>query len=300
MRVGTLLAGLVFILVGLVLFLANLGYVSPEFIRQLLRFWPILLIIFGLGLFWGGKIPRFFAFMLVIIAIAGVLALAFLVPGPMPVPRGEVHTDLRVERENYPDLETGHLSLHFGGGRLFLNGKTEHWFAGNFRGPSETVPSYDVQNRKILLNFKERRVSLPARNMINIWHLHLSPDLKWDLEVESGAVDGELDLEGLPLQNIKIKVGAGNLTVRLGNNGEDVKGRVEAGASNLKIMVTEDTGFDIGYQGVLANTNLKELGWSEVDGRYRSPLYDRATSRVTLDFDMAVGNLNVEVIPVQR
>ncbi len=298
MRAGTLLLALSFILAGMVIFLSNLGYVSPEFVRQLFRFWPLILIIVGLSLFWGGIIPRFIAVILVVVLTAGVLVLAFVIPGPGP--QAGVQTDLRVEQGRYPGLETGRLSLHFGGGRLFVDGQTDHWFDGSFRGPSETIPSYNVEHQRLALSLRERRVSLPGRNIINVWNIHLSPSLAWDLDVESGAVDGELDLSGLPLDNLNIKVGAGNITVRLGDNGADVQMRVEAGAANMKILVPEDTGLDIRMNGVLANTNLRDLGWPQVNGRYRSPLYDRAMSRVKLDIDVAVGNFTVEVLPVQR
>lgn len=300
MRAGTLLAALFFILAGLVIFLANLGYVSPDFVRHLVRFWPLILIVIGISLFWGGTIPRFLAFFLVVIAVAGVLVSSLLITGPVPTPRDGVHTDLRVERDRHPGLETGRLNLHFGGGQLFLDGRTENWFEGSFRGPTGTTPSYSVRGDELVLNMRENRVSWPTRNIINIWHLHLSPDLDWDLSVESGAVDGELNLEGIPLQNVKIKVGAGNMEVRLGENGQDVSMRVEAGATNMKILVREDTALDMGVKGVLANTNLKELGWPQVDGRYRSPVYNGAVSTVTLDVEVAVGNFTVEVLPVQR
>ena len=298
MRAGTLLLALFFILAGVVIFLSNLGYVSTGFAQLLFRFWPVILIIIGISLFWGGTIPRPLAFVLVVVFAVGVLVLAFVIPGPGP--RAEVHTDLRVEQGRYPDLETGLLSLHFGGGRIFVDGKTDHWFAGNFRGSSLTDPSYTVEGQSLSLNLPEIRVSPLGRNVLNVWNMHLSPNLNWDLNVESGAVDGELDLEGIPLNNVTLKVGAGNMIVRLGENGEDVKMRVEAGAANMKIQVPEDTGLDIRMNGVLANTNLRDLNWPQVDGRYRSPLYDRATSRVKLDIDVAVGNFTVEVLPIQR
>lgn len=298
MRAGNLLLALFLIVAGMVIFLSNLGYASPDFVRQLFSFWPLILIIVGISLFWGGIIPRFIAAVLVIVFAVGVLALVFFIPGPGP--QAGVQADLRVEQEHYPGLETGRLSLHFGGGRLFVDGQTDHWFDGNFRGSSQTTPSFNVEQQRLAMNIRERRVSLPGRNIINIWHIHLSPDLNWDLVVESGAVDGVMDLSGIPLNDFSLKVGAGNMTVRLGDNGVNGKMLVEAGAANMKILVPEDTGLDIRMNGVLANTNLRQLGWPQVNGRYRSPLYDRATSYVKLDIDVAVGNFTVEVLPVQR
>ncbi|MEW5920013.1 MAG: DUF5668 domain-containing protein [Bacillota bacterium] len=300
MRSGTLLLALFLILAGVIIFITNLGYVSPEFSWQLFRLWPLILIIIGLSLFWGGIIPRPVAFSLVLVLVAGIVALALFFPGPGP--GAGVRSDLRITQERYPDLEEGFLSLRFGGGRLFLNIQTEHWFDGVFHGSTAAIPSYSTQGEKLTVRIRQgRNITVwPWQGRVNNWHINLSPDLLWDLELDSGAVDGELDLEGLPLNTVRIKLGAGNMTVRLGNNGEAVKMNVEAGAANLKIQVPEDTGLSIGMTGVLANSNLRELGWPQVEGRYRSPAYEKLSDRVNLDIEVAVGNFTVEVLPIQR
>lgn len=302
MRTGTLLLALFLILAGVMTFLANLGYISPQFGWQLSRMWPLVLIIIGLGLFWGGTIPRPLAFTLALVLVAGIIALALLFPGPGPRTGTGIRSDLRVTRERHPDLREGSLSLRFGGGRLFLDTRTSHWFDGNFESFSSTTPAYSTQREKLNVRLRQgQNINIwPGPGRANNWRISLSPDLRWDLDMESGAVDGELDLEGLPLSDVKLKLGAGNLTVRLGNNGDGVKMRVEAGAANLKIQVPEDTGISIALTGVLANNNLKELGWPQVGGRYRSPAYDVLTDRIDLELEMAVGNFTVELLPVQR
>ena len=172
----------------------------------------------------------------------------------------------------HPDLQSGTLSLQFGGGILLLDGQTEHWFAGDFLGTSGAVPSYSVRGQNLDVRLREgRRRTWLNTDLVKQWEVHLSPHLRWDLELESGAVDGKINLEGVRLNDVRLKLGAGDMTVRLGDNGEMVKMRVEAGAANLKIQVPEDTGVSIGIKGVLANSNLRELGWPQVEGRYRSP-----------------------------
>ena len=83
MRPWIFLLALFLILCGMVLFLTNLGYASPQFGRELLRLWPLILIIIGLSLFWGGIIPRPLAFGLTLALVLGVAALAVLLPLPL-------------------------------------------------------------------------------------------------------------------------------------------------------------------------------------------------------------------------
>ncbi len=302
MRTGTFLFALFLILAGTILFLTNLGFFSFHFGWQLTRLWPLALIIIGLGLFWGGKIPRPLAVTLALVLVVGIVALAFVFPGPVPRLGTGVRSDLVVTRELYPDLREGSLSLRFGGGMLFLDTRTRHWFAGDFEGFSLAVPSYGIQQEKlsVVLRQGQNIVVWPGPGRANAWRISLSPELRWDLEMDSGAVDGELDLQGLPLGKVKLKMGAGNMTLRLGHNGDRVKVKVEAGASNLRIQVPEDTGLSLSVSGALAGNNLKELGWPQVDGRYRSPAYETLPDRIDLELEMAVGNFTVEVLPVQR
>lgn len=84
MRVSTFLVGTLLILVGVVLFLERLGYGWWRFSRQVLDYWPIILIIIGISLFWGGRIPRWLAFVIVIILVGVVVFLALAVPGFKP------------------------------------------------------------------------------------------------------------------------------------------------------------------------------------------------------------------------
>lgn len=83
MRPWVFLLALFLILWGMVLFLTNLGYASPQFGRELVRLWPLVLIIAGLSLFWGGIIPRPLAFGLTLALVLGVAALAIYFPLPL-------------------------------------------------------------------------------------------------------------------------------------------------------------------------------------------------------------------------
>lgn len=88
MRPGRFLLGLAFIVVGTVMFMVNMGYTSWDFMYQLMRLWPVLLILFGLSVIWGGNIPRWAALLIAAAVAAGVIYLAaryqgfFYGPGP--------------------------------------------------------------------------------------------------------------------------------------------------------------------------------------------------------------------------
>lgn len=80
MNVGAFLVGTLLILVGVILFLERLGYGWWRFSREILDYWPIALIIIGVSLFWGGRIPRPLALVIVALLVGAVVFLSLYFP----------------------------------------------------------------------------------------------------------------------------------------------------------------------------------------------------------------------------
>lgn len=76
MRIGTFFIGLAFILAGVITFLINFGYSSWDFVIQIKKLWPVILIVIGLSFFWRGRIPAWLAIILVL-ALVGVVIFLF-------------------------------------------------------------------------------------------------------------------------------------------------------------------------------------------------------------------------------
>ncbi|MDO9535948.1 MAG: DUF5668 domain-containing protein [Bacillota bacterium] len=297
MAISTFIMGLILILVGTWLFLNNLGYISLGFIRQIFNFWPILLIIIGMSFFWRGRIPRWLAFALIIVLTGGVIALAFVTPQQNQIMNGETY--LKVDRSDYAELSSGELDVKFGGGKLYLGPSPNSWFEGDFRGPGGAVSSVNEQNKKLTLHLRQPDNFTWGirRGAMNNWNMKLSHELLWDISLEAGAVEGDLQLHGIPLQDVEVKLGAGDLTMKFGENGEQVSVLIKAGASNLKVQVPDNTGIRIEIKGALASTNLKDIDGLIINDTYVSPDYDTAPSRIDFKVEMGVGNFNLERFP---
>ena len=66
MRISTFLIGLSLILVGLTLFLTELGYTSWKLFRQVAEYWPVLLILIGIKLIWKERMPRWVDYLMIV------------------------------------------------------------------------------------------------------------------------------------------------------------------------------------------------------------------------------------------
>ena len=78
MRIGTLFTGLLLVLTGVFFFLINLGYGAWINYHEIGKFWPILLIIIGLGFLGEGSIPRWIAYLIIILSVIALGAYMIL------------------------------------------------------------------------------------------------------------------------------------------------------------------------------------------------------------------------------
>ncbi|MGE5544105.1 MAG: LiaI-LiaF-like domain-containing protein [Bacillota bacterium] len=298
MRFGTFLVATFLILAGVTMFMLNLGYGSWQMVVEAGKFWPILLILLGISLLWGGRIPGWLALLLVVALAGGVVFLFLNTPGMLAE---SYDNEVTIRRQQHPGLTSGSIDITFGGGQLNLGTDTSEWLAAKFgsRGASSQV---EIRDGNLEATFKNPRSSWNLGHAFdNNWNIHLAPDLVWDVQLSAGALEGQLNLTDVPVKNIDLKLGAGDVNLTLGGNGEKTRIEADAGAAELTLRVVGDTGVSIEYDGTLSQTNLSELGYSLVNGRYVSPNYDRASSKIDVDLDMAVGEFRLEAasaIPV--
>ena len=76
MRISTFLIGLGLILVGLTLFLTELGYTSWKTFGQIAEYWPVLLILIGIKLIWKERMPRWVDFGIVILLVGALILIS--------------------------------------------------------------------------------------------------------------------------------------------------------------------------------------------------------------------------------
>ena len=293
MRISSFTVGLLLVLIGLFALLNNIGLGTVDIARQIYKFWPVILIVIGISLFWDGKIPRWLALLLVIFVSAGVVFLGLTSPQTRDY-RGGVRTDVSVKRAAYPVLTGGELSVQFGGGRLTLGPAPNNWFEGNFSGSQRVIPSHGVEQSRLTVKLQQRGNLINIGGGTNHWDVKLSPDMPWKISLDAGAVDGRLNLLGIPLESLGLKFGAGDITLDLGDNGDEAEVVISSGASNLKVRVPEDVGLQIEVKGALARTNIQDHNFPIIDERYTSTNYEEAESRLRIRVDMAVGNFELE------
>jgi predicted membrane protein len=288
LRTGRFIFALLLILAGVTALMVNLGYGSWDMASQIGKFWPALLIIIGLGIFWGRQIPHWLAIILTAVIVVAVIALFSWAPAQ---PKSERQQSVTVSRQSYSGVNSAQLNLDLGGGKLTVGTGTDQWLTGSCTSTRMADQVTKEGDRlSITLSNPDHLVWGPDLGNIG-WDLQLSPDLFWDLKLNTGAIDGHLDLTNLMLQNLDIKTGAGNLTIKLGNR-TDTRIKVNAGASNLQFQVPEDVGVKAHITSALANSNIDGVN-QQGNTEYTSPNYEKAKTHLDLTVSMGASSLNL-------
>jgi hypothetical protein len=299
---GLIPLGIIFILAGILVFLANLGYGSWDFLWQIWRLWPVLIILIGVKLLLPRQISRWVSYGFWILVGVALIVMFLNTPKTnfeQTELGGQEH--YVINRTDYPGVTAGKADLTFGGGQLVIGSLTNEWLEGDFGGWA-AKPSVHSSPNTLNISLKQsRRFPGPWRvrgprhwnERDYKWDLNLSPELNWDLNLQTGAMRGEADLSGLRLRDLSIKMGAGDLDLTLGNPEGNTPVTVDAGASKIKIRIPEGAAVRVKISGALVNSNLRELGLTNHNRTYTSPGYDQATNHLDITLNMAVGKLEL-------
>jgi len=301
----TVVTGIMLVLAGLSLFLVNLGYLSWDTILQTFRFWPILLILLGLAIIFKNQLPSgISSSILLIIALFAFIGL-ISTPGRnfrlFNIHLGDHHNsnsgvqNFQVTKSKYSILNAGILDLKCGGLKLTLDGESTAWFDASFaKLKAIATESVNQKNLNISLNQEDVNFNLGHNWHEASWHLHLSPALAWDLNIDTGAVDAKLDLSNLTINNFELNTGAANIELLFGTKSVETEVNIEAGASSIKVKIPEEIGVKVEFDSALTSNNLNKLGWQHDENTYTSPGYEGKTHKINFQVETGASSFQIE------
>ena len=271
-RRGSLFWALLLIVLGVVFLYANL---RPEWNPWPLisRYWPVLLIVYGLGRLWdalrapsastpGSPPPRrhggeIFAIFVVI------LLLAFAAAGSRRFSRIE-HSAQTVDAQGAQSVR---VNIEMPAGELTVSGGAAKLLEGDFNyaeSDGQPLISYDHSGTDGNLTISQPGHSglnhLVGRNGNSYWTIRLNDDLTRELRVEMGAGQGNLNLSGVHLTKLSFEVGAGELNADLtGDWKQDVDVRVEGGVGSATIRLPRSIGVRVHADGAIGSIDVSGL-----------------------------------------
>ncbi|MBI2957994.1 MAG: hypothetical protein HYY32_04040 [Chloroflexi bacterium] len=279
--------GLVLLFLGVLFLLQNLGVVGWDVWGTLWRFWPVLLIVIGLGLIWGRRSP-WLMFGLSVALLAGAVLVAIFTAGTT----GPATTSFK---QSLSRMDSARVEVRFGAGELSVGSLPESSvnlveatgspdLKGEFRLRDHTgVLTLEAPGRGWNWFGGGREIRLDAE---------LSRRIPIELAVRTGASHGRIDLSDLKVTSLTMEVGASTLDLRLPSRAGVTEAALKAGASHLTVVVPQGVAARIAVaSGVSSVTVAPRFPGS--GGRYQSADYATAANRVDLSIEAGASTIDI-------
>lgn len=259
---GPIVLPLLLIAGGILLLLANLGYLEVDVAEVVRRFWPLVLVALGLEILLGAALAR----------------------RSRPTPErvsvgldGAQHADLRIVFGAGVLLvrpaasgslvegtcEGGVRTRRGRPGELELRSDTDTWWAGAWRGR-------------------------PSR-----WDIGVTTEVPLAMRVETGASRAQVDLAAARLTRLVLRVGASETSVRLPVPQGHVTVEADIGAAAVGFELPPGVAARVHSTMGLGSSDIDERRFERVGRAYVTPGFDAAADRLQLDIRGGVGSVSV-------
>ena len=287
--------GVFLLTVGIIWVLVSVGVISWSIFHALFVLWPLVLVLIGINIiFRNNEIIKAVAW---VAFLAVVISYGYFFEDGRTGDSGEGITAGRsVSIERRAEVQKGNLKIAFGGTRINLDSDASALLEAEIQDEYVTY-SDKVEDgvSKIAFDKKNYNIGSFNKNLSTRYNrFHLSNQVPWDIEIDTGAVDAAFDLSGLAVEKFSLDMGAANISLTLGDDYANPRIDINAGAAKLDIKVPSDAGVRIRVDGALNSTNLDGPGWEKRDRTYYSEGYDDAAVKIDMDVDTAVSKLTVD------
>ncbi|HAA38346.1 MAG TPA: hypothetical protein DCE00_05690 [Firmicutes bacterium] len=254
MKADRIVLGIAVVIIGMVWLLVNLGVIPAAAARELWRYWPLLLILWGVLLLLGkdnSGITGLLVALLVVALVGGGFFSYLTSSGPKSAQTFEttISNEGNVRAVNLQLIQhAGELELtsHPGSDLVALKLQTQVQPKISHKQEEETAEIL-VKDQDDKFNFDNR---------VSHWQLSLAEQLPLQLTLHTGATKANLDFSHLLLEELEIKAGAGDIDLRLGQT--DCEITIESGASEITIYIPDNVGVRLRTSGALMSIDSDE------------------------------------------
>lgn len=301
--------GLLFIVFGAALILHNLDYLDFHW-RAIWKYWPLILIFIGLdNLFKNDSLKKYSWLYPVIVIVCVVLLFVDVVKyekgGWTGVDGQEEQSEdtapgTRKDQNFSLEMEPGttHASFDFTGGGvefkmtettpLLVEAVTRTFYGDYSLRKVKTDSLLEIE-----MNMSKRKVNIRDLDYADKVTVKLNPELIWDIDLNTGACNSDLDLSAYMLRKLEVSTGAAALDIKLGNRFKRTDVDIETGASKVTVRVPATASCLLNMETVLSSKTIR--GFVKKDGnRYESENYNPVANQIVINIDAGVSDINIE------
>ncbi|GIV45818.1 MAG: hypothetical protein KatS3mg036_0636 [Ignavibacterium sp.] len=296
--------GMFFVSLGALVLIGNLTDFSFQW-STAWKFWPSVLILIGISIMLKNQIGK-----AVIASLAGIV-LALSIYASVSATTSLINSDFEIvidddnnavfdttyfSQEYNDSIKTAALNFNGGAGSFKLFSTTDKLIDFKAEGLKDlySVRRNDVGSySEIFFDMKGRSIKIGKENYKNFVEISLNTNPEWDLNFDVGAASLDLDLTQFKVRKTEINMGAAALRIKYGEQITTSDLKIDAGASDIDILIPKDVACEIKTDAALSSKNF--VGFTKIKSDlYRTPNFDNAAKKLYIDIDCGVSSIDVQ------
>jgi hypothetical protein len=293
---------------GVVLFLANIGYLPDLSWNVLWRLWPLLLIGMGLDALIGRRstFGAVVATLLILAMVGGVIALLVFAPQIPAVIQWAQPVGWESEHIESPlaDAREARVAIDWTSlpGRLRALEDSPNLIEADVAYRGRLIFDVEERGQGVAVRLDQDRsgawfgpIEVDASGLR--WDVRLSPRVPIELTLDGGSGSGEYNLTGLQIQDLYLDVGSGSIELTLPAAG-GYEARIDGGSGSLDIVLPRNVGarveLDSGSGSFRPDDRFRLVrGERNDDGVWETDPYDPSDRAITLKIDQTSGSIRI-------
>jgi hypothetical protein len=274
------------------------------------KYWPLLLILVGAGMFWDRAQRRSDPEGAPAIPIGSTIGtvLFLIVMGYllwhdraltrhdwMNVSAGTAH-EHETQTVDLQGAKAARVVVHMPSGMLSIQGGATQLMDADFsQGAAWAAPNvdYNVENGFGTLTIDQQSASQFVGHSDNTWRLRLSNSVPLELEIDLGAGQSDLNLSKIDLTRLQLNVGAGRANVDLsGERSKDLQAQIHGGVGEAIVRLPKNVGVVATAHGGLGSIDVH--GLKEEDGQYVNAAYGKSPNTLRLTVEGGIGHIRLD------
>jgi hypothetical protein len=202
---------------------------------------------------------------------------------------------IHIEKDKAEQLD---ITLNVGAGSLNVTEGAKDWVEGEIQyNVDDLEPKVSYKRSgdigKVVIEQSKKDLSgIKFGDVKNDWDLQLSNHIPLELEVNTGASETKLDLQGLQLEGLNVNAGVGDVTVDLsGDWKESFDVDLKMGVGQSTIILPKDVGVRIKSTKGIGHADFKGF-ISEGNGVYVNEAYENANVKIDVNTELGIGEAN--------
>lgn len=292
--------GVLFIILGLLVLLANLGAIHFA-VLEIWKYAPLLLIIWGLSIIIKQEPVK--KALLVITALFIAFALysayysvhSFVSGRNISWSKSITHADQKFFEPWDKKIKYGKFVFQAGAGKFLMmdsdSGLVNIYSKGS-RNDYDLVSNIVDNSADVTFNMRNRHIEFSDNDEKHEIGIGLNKTPIWDLRYDIGAATAYFDISPYKVENVELNTGAASVRIKLGDLNDQTNLSVDAGAASIEILIPKTSGCEIISKDALTSKSFE--GFSEMsDNHYQTENFDKANKKIFIKFNTGVSSLKV-------